>query len=98
MHILCVLYGHPDDPAAFESYYASTHGPLVDAIPGLVSWSSRLVAATDDGPPPYYRIATLAFDSLEALQAGMGSPEGETAVGDIPNFASGGVTTMIAYD
>ena len=98
MHILTVLYGHPDDPAAFESYYASTHGPLVDKIDGLRSWSSRLIASMDDDQPPYYRIAELAFDSLAQLQAAMGSAEGQAAVDDIPNFASGGVTTFVAHD
>src|SRR5215208_7399337 len=32
---LTVLYGHPDDPDAFEEYYANTHMPLVDEIPNL---------------------------------------------------------------
>jgi uncharacterized protein (TIGR02118 family) len=27
---LTVLYGPPDDPAAFEDHYAGTHVPLVD--------------------------------------------------------------------
>jgi FtsP/CotA-like multicopper oxidase with cupredoxin domain len=30
---LTVLYGHPEDPAAFEGYYANTHMALVDKIP-----------------------------------------------------------------
>src|SRR5215216_6272418 len=30
---LTVLYGHPDDPDAFEEYYANTHMPLVDKCP-----------------------------------------------------------------
>jgi uncharacterized protein (TIGR02118 family) len=29
---LTVLYGRPDDPDAFEEYYANTHVPLVDEI------------------------------------------------------------------
>ena len=98
MHILTVLYGHPDDPAAFESYYASTHGPLVDKIDGLQSWSSRLVDSMDGSQPPYYRIAELAFPSLEQLQSSMGSDSGQAAANDIPNFASGGVTMMVAHD
>jgi uncharacterized protein (TIGR02118 family) len=32
---LTVLYGHPDDPDAFEEYYANTHMPLVDKMPNL---------------------------------------------------------------
>ena len=32
---LTILYGHPEDPAAFEEYYANTHNPLVEDIPNL---------------------------------------------------------------
>ena len=52
----------------------------------------------DDNPPPYYLIAELTFDSLESLQAGMGSAEGQAAAGDVPNFATGGATMMVAHD
>ena len=34
--------------------------------------------------------------SLQLLQAGLGSEEGQAAVGDIPNFATGGVTIFFA--
>ena len=30
---LVVAYGAPEDPAAFDQHYASTHIPLVDKIP-----------------------------------------------------------------
>jgi hypothetical protein len=33
---------------------------------------------------------------MEALQAGRASDEGQAAVNDIPNFATGGVTIFIA--
>src|SRR5689334_22604991 len=32
---LVVSYGAPDDPAAFDQHYASTHIPLVQKIPNL---------------------------------------------------------------
>ncbi len=98
MHILTVLYGHPDDPATFDKHYTQVHVPLVDPIPGLKSWTYRHCASLDENPPPYFLIAELTFDSLEALQAGMGGPEGQAAVADVPNFATGGVTMMVAYD
>ena len=98
MHILTVLYGHPDDPAAFDAYYRDTHGPLVDKIDGLQSWTARKVASLDGSPPPYYQIAELMFASLEALQQGMGSAEGQAAAGAVPNFASGGATLFVAHD
>ncbi len=41
-----------------------------------------------------YLIAILYFDSLEAMQAGFQSPEGQAATGDVQNFATGGVTLL----
>ena len=32
---LTVLYGHPEDPEAFEEYYANTHLPLAAKIPDV---------------------------------------------------------------
>jgi uncharacterized protein (TIGR02118 family) len=32
---LVVAYGPPEDPAAFDEHYASTHAPLAQKIPGL---------------------------------------------------------------
>jgi uncharacterized protein (TIGR02118 family) len=98
MHILTVLYGKPDDPAAFDQHYTSTHAPLADKIPGLRSFTYRHLATLDGSEPPYYLIAELAFDSLEDLQAGLGSEEGQAAVADAPNFASGGFTMFVAHD
>ena len=98
MHILTVLYGHPDDPAAFDAHYEGTHVPLVNKIDGLRGWTRRKVASMDDNPAPYYLIAELQFDSMEQLQASMGSAEGQAAANDVPHFASGGATMMVAHD
>jgi uncharacterized protein (TIGR02118 family) len=32
---ITVLYGHPEDPAAFEEHYTNTHIPLVKKVPNL---------------------------------------------------------------
>jgi uncharacterized protein (TIGR02118 family) len=94
---LVVAYGTPEDPSAFEEYYASTHVPLVHAIPGLRRFEAGKILGTPDGAPaPYYFLAELWFDSAEALEAAMGSAEGQAAGADVPNFASGGATLMIA--
>ena len=98
MHILTVLYHHPTDPAAFDEHYRTTHAPLVDPIPGVTSFTYRHTLSMDENPPPYYLIAEVGFDSLEDLQAGMGSEAGQAAVADVPNFASGGVTMFVAHD
>jgi uncharacterized protein (TIGR02118 family) len=92
-----VLYGSPEDADAFERYYADTHTALATAIPGLKRFEAAQGIATPDGSAlPYQRIAELTFDDMDALQAGRGSEEGRAAVGDIPNFATGGVTIFFA--
>jgi uncharacterized protein (TIGR02118 family) len=98
MHILTVLYGQPDDAAAFDRHYTSTHVPLADKIPDCRSFTYRHVSTLDGSQPPYYLIAELAFDSLESLQSAMGSPEGQAAAEDLPNFASGGATMLVAHE
>ena len=92
-----VLYGTPEDPDAFERYYADTHTALAKAIPGLQRFeAARGVGTPDGGAAPYQRIAELSFADMDALQAGLGSEEGQAAVNDIPNFATGGVTVFFA--
>jgi uncharacterized protein (TIGR02118 family) len=92
-----VLYGPPEDSAAFERYYAETHTGLAKAIPGLQRFEAARGVGTPEGSSvPYQRIAELTFEDLEALHAGLGSEEGQAAVNDIPNFATGGVTIFFA--
>jgi uncharacterized protein (TIGR02118 family) len=94
---LVVLYGQPEDPDAFERYYADTHTELAKAVPRLRRFEAARGIATPDGSDvAYQRIAELTFDDVEALQAGIASDEGQAAVNDIPNFATGGVTIFIA--
>ena len=37
---LTVLYGHPTDPGAFETYYVNTHVPLALKIPALAHFEA----------------------------------------------------------
>lgn len=91
------MYGHPVDPAAFEAYYSETHLPIAAKTPGVARVElTKFVGTPDGGKPSQYRMAELYFDSMEELQKQMGSPEGQAAVNDIPNFATGGVDVMIA--
>jgi uncharacterized protein (TIGR02118 family) len=91
-----VLYKTPTDSAAFDTYYAQTHIPLVRTIPGLRKYEiSQGAVATPAGPSDIHLVATLTFDSMAAIQAGFGSAEGQAAAGDLPNFASGGVDLLM---
>jgi len=94
---LVVCYGQPDDPAAFDKHYADTHVPLAEKIPNMRRFEYGKVMGTPDGSAaPYYYMAELSFDSVEDLQAAMGSAEGQAAGADVGTFANGGVTMMIA--
>lgn len=91
-----VLYNAPADPAAFEQYYHGTHAPLAKRLPGLRSYTiNKGVLASAAGDSPYYLVAVLSFDSMGAIQAALGSPEGQAAVADVPKFATGGVTILM---
>lgn len=94
---LVVAYGAPDDPAAFDEHYASTHAPLAEKIPNLRRFEAGKVLGTPDGTPaPYYFIAELLFEDIEQLQSAMASSEGQAASSDVATFATGGATLMIA--
>ena len=93
---LVVTYGHPEDAEAFEKYYFETHMPIAAKIPAKKVEISKLIGTPDGQAAGNYRMAELYFDSLEDLQMHMGSPEGQAAVNDIPNFATGGVDVSVA--
>jgi uncharacterized protein (TIGR02118 family) len=94
---LVALYAHPADPAAFDQHYRQTHIPLVQTLPGLRRLeAARVVGAPGGVPPPYYLIAEMYFDDLDALRAALRSPPGRAAADDLQRFAPGLVTLLYA--
>lgn len=92
---LLVLYGQPSDPEAFDKYYQEVHIPLAKKMKGLKKWSVGKVGGSPDGKPsPFYYTADLYAESREAMDAILASPEGQAAVKDVPNYASGGVVFL----
>jgi len=88
---LVVLYKTPKNAEAFDKHYASTHIPLAKKVPGLRKYDiSQGPVGSPAGPSGIHLVATLSFDSMDALKAGMSSPEGQAAAGDLANFADGG--------
>ena len=89
---IVVLYKKPKNADAFDKYYASTHIPLAKKIPGLKKYDiSKGDIGTPAGASGLHIVATLYFDSLDAIKSALGSPEGQAAAGDLANFADGGV-------
>ena len=94
---LTVLYGHPEDPAAFDQYYHETHIPLARQMKGLKGWTiGKCQSATPGEKPAYYMIVGLYAESREQMEAILETPEGQATVADVPKFATGGVTFL--YD
>ena len=94
---LTVLYGHPDDPAEFDRYYHETHIPIARKMQGLKGWTiGKCQSADPSESPAYYMIVGLYADSREDMEAILDSPEGQAAVADVANFATGGATFL--YD
>ena len=93
---MTVLYGHPQDPAAFDRHYQGTHAALVQKIPGLKGFAiTRPASLNPQEASPYYLIANLYFESMAAFQAALQSPERQVAADDLQNFASGGATLVV---
>jgi uncharacterized protein (TIGR02118 family) len=93
---LVAMYKKPADAAAFDAHYFSTHVPTAKKVPGLRRYEvSTGPVASPSGESPYHLIAILEFDSLAAIQAGLGSPEGQATAGDLANFAQAGVDLLM---
>ena len=91
-----VLYKTPTDPAAFDKHYAEKHIQIAKKIPGLRKYEiSQGPVATPTGPSGYHLVALLHFDNVAAIQGAFGSPEGQAAVADVQNFATGGVDILM---
>ena len=89
---LLVLYNKPADAAAFDDYYFNKHVPLAKTIPGLRSYEVNAgPVGTPQEPSDLHLIATLTFDSMQAIGAAFASKEGQATAADVTNFAQAGV-------
>jgi uncharacterized protein (TIGR02118 family) len=90
------MYKKPHDAAAFDKHYFEKHVLLAKKIPGLGKYEvSRGVVATPAGPSNYHLIALLHYDDVAAIQRAFASAEGQAAVADVQNFATGGVDFLM---
>jgi uncharacterized protein (TIGR02118 family) len=93
-----VMYKTPKDPIAFNKHYFETHVPIAKRIPGLRKYEvSQGAVASPAGPSGVHFIAVLHFDDMTAVQRAFTSGEGQAAVADVQNFATGGVDILM-YD
>ena len=90
-----VLYDTPEDPAAFDRHYRQIHIPLAKKLPGLRRYTISRNVAPVRGSVPYYLVAELDWDDMDALRDAFASPEGQATAQDVPTFAGDRVRSLI---
>lgn len=93
---LVALYNVPADRNAFDAHYFEKHVPLAKSIPGLRRYEVSVgPVASAKGESPYALAAILSFDSFDALQQAMTTPEAAATTADLQNFAQAGVELLV---
>jgi uncharacterized protein (TIGR02118 family) len=65
--------------------------PLAKKLPGLKKYDvSKGTVVAPAGANGTHLVATLYFESLDAIKATFGSTEGQATAADLANFADGG--------
>lgn len=98
MYRVRIGYGEPLDRSAFDDYYTQTHLPLAGRIPGVQQFIAGRCESLDGAEPAFYHFAEIVFVDRIQAQAAFASAEGQAAVADIANFATGGATVIFAND
>jgi uncharacterized protein (TIGR02118 family) len=82
-----ILFAEPADAPAFDAYYDEVHVPLVCRLPGLERLEVVRYSGDPDGVPvPYHQLTTLYFADEAAMEAALGSPEGQATTEDVERF------------
>ena len=83
----------------FRRYWRDVHGPIAAKLPGLRKYSqNHSLPDPSQANLPCDGIAELWFDSAEALQAALDSPEVAATMADIPNFLDPDRVGMMVVD
>jgi uncharacterized protein (TIGR02118 family) len=92
-----LLYNQPNDPVEFERYHWDEHMQFGPKIPLVRRWEAGRVLPDPSGQtPPFFYVGAVYYKSLEEMAASLSSPEGRMAMGDIPNYATGGLQRVIS--
>ncbi|KAJ5328385.1 hypothetical protein N7541_001476 [Penicillium brevicompactum] len=87
-----VMYPNEADIEFNEDYYMKTHMPLVETTwkkYGLNSWHvTKFPNALDGSRSEYLIMASLEWESQEALQTALKDPASANVFADIPNFTN----------
>jgi uncharacterized protein (TIGR02118 family) len=88
---LTVVYGTPEDAAAFDKHYTEVHKPIVERWPGVERIELAKVTGGPMGSPsPYHQLVEVYFADEDALNAALSSDAGREAGKDFMSIATPG--------
>ncbi len=96
MHKLMLIFHTPTDVPAFETHWSEDFVPRAERMPGLRRVILSRVMGGPSGQVEVHLVHEFIFDSPEAVQAAMISPEGQAAGRALMGFAAKYVTMCFA--
>jgi uncharacterized protein (TIGR02118 family) len=95
---LIALYSQPDDTDAFDEHYRDVHTPIVQRYPKIRGIRLTKTDGVGGRLPSYYLVGEMTFDSRADLDEALASDAGQQSARDLRNFATAGVTLLVADD
>jgi uncharacterized protein (TIGR02118 family) len=88
LKIVFLVHKRPDmDAQEFRRHWRETQGSLGSKIPGTRKYvQNHSVIPPGGAAAPYDGFAEMWFDSTEAFERAMATPEAQAAIADLPNF------------
>ena len=93
---LVAMYKTPDDTQAFDRHYREIHTPIVKRWPGLQRLEVSRITGAPIGEARHYLMAEMYFETEDAMQRALASPDGKAAATDVMEFAGKLVTMFYA--
>ena len=84
---LVTLYENIDDSRSFDQHYQTVHIPLLKKYPGLRRLETTRITGATPGETRFSRMTELYFDSQDAMDTALASPEGKAVTRDLMTFA-----------
>jgi uncharacterized protein (TIGR02118 family) len=89
----------PKDVDAFEKVYQDEHVPLAAAkLGGKTKIVATKIVGSQQGNPPFYRVAEVYFPSMQALEACAASEGGQEALAHAVKISWGGAPIFLVAE
>jgi uncharacterized protein (TIGR02118 family) len=82
----------------YAKHQMEVHAPLAHRLPGMRRYHVDLLRPIDGQDQPFDAIVSVWYDSAEAQDAALASPEGQKALADIPELADPDSMVVVAAD